>query len=156
MNNSISEPSELYLKTLLQYYEEEVVGETYFYTLAKQFEETEKTILLARVERRAANAVVPLLEKYQLIPRTELDMKKEGRADTAAHDHYSWIGFMEHILDRYPGYLDDFSSLEAMAPAADLEAIKILTDHEVAVIDFAKREIAGDPGSIEPLLSYLV
>jgi len=42
-----------------------------------------------------------------------------------------------------------------MAPVADLPALETLTEHEVAVIDFAKLEIAGDPNSTAPLLQYL-
>jgi dimethylamine/trimethylamine dehydrogenase len=62
---------------------------------------------------------------------------------------------MAFIVKRYPGYLDEFHALEQMAPAADLPALRILTEHEVAVIDFAKMEIAGDPSSTTPLLQYL-
>ena len=62
---------------------------------------------------------------------------------------------MEHIVKRYPGYLDEFHALEQVAPVADLPALGILTDHEVAVIAFAKMEVAGDPDSKEPLLQYL-
>ena len=43
-----------YLDTLLKYFEDEISGEAYFYGLAEHFAEREKTILLARVERRAA------------------------------------------------------------------------------------------------------
>ena len=57
-----------YLKTLLSYYEEEIEGEAYFYGLVDHFEEQDKLTVLARVERRAAESVVPLLEKYKLVP----------------------------------------------------------------------------------------
>jgi dimethylamine/trimethylamine dehydrogenase len=60
-----------YLKTLLSYYEEEIEGEAYFYGLVDYFEEQEKLTVLARVERRAAESVVPLLEKYGLVSRDE-------------------------------------------------------------------------------------
>jgi len=42
-----------------------------------------------------------------------------------------------------------------MAPIEDLTALSVLTDHEIAVIDFAKRELAGDPDSTAPLYLYL-
>ena len=56
-----------YLKTLLSYYEEEIEGEAYFYGLADHFKEQGKLTVLARVERRAAESVVPLLENYKLV-----------------------------------------------------------------------------------------
>jgi dimethylamine/trimethylamine dehydrogenase len=155
MSNPDTEPSSIYLETLLSYYEDEIGGEAYFYALAGHFDESEKLILLARIERRAAEAIQPLLEKYGLKPRDESVIKCEGLSYLELHQSYSWPEFMAYIVERYPGYLDDFKALEQMAPATDLPALKILTNHEIVVIDFAEKEIAGDPDSITPLLQYL-
>ena len=149
------EPSKQYLQTLLRYYEEEISGEAYFYALADHFDEREKVILLARIERRAAEAVLPLLEKYGLTPRDETVCHSEGKSHLKLHQSQSWPEFMAYMIKRYPGYVDDFRALEQMAPDADLPALNLLTQHEVAVIDFAQKEIAGDPHSINPLLRYL-
>jgi hypothetical protein len=62
---------------------------------------------------------------------------------------------MAYIVERYPAYLEEFNALEQMAPSEDLEALSILTTHEVAVIDFAEKELAGNSGSLTPLLQYL-
>ena len=59
------------------------------------------------------------------------------------------------MVDRYPDYLDDFKALEQMAPREDLAALNILTEHEVVVIDFAKKELASHPDSLAPLPGYL-
>ncbi len=144
-----------YLKTLLSYYEDEVMGEAYFYGLADHFEEQEKLELLARVERHAANSVVPLLEKYGLIPRTESELLETGKGHVDRHESFSWPDFISHMLKRYPGYLDDFAALKAMAPEEDWGPLDILTEHEVAAIEFAEREMAGDPDSMAPLQEYL-
>jgi hypothetical protein len=42
-----------------------------------------------------------------------------------------------------------------MAPMEDLIALKRLTEHEVVVIDFAQKELAGDQHSVNPLMGYL-
>ena len=149
-------PSAIYLTTLLSYYEEEIAGEAYFYALANHFKEKEKTILLARVERRAAEAIQPLLSKYDLEPRSESILNREGRTFLDRHKSCSWPEFMAYIVDRYPGYVDDFRALEQMAPIADLPALNTLTDHEIRVIDFARKEITGDPQSLVALHEYLV
>jgi dimethylamine/trimethylamine dehydrogenase len=154
MDNRL-EPSKKYLQTLLKYYEEEISGEAYFYALADHFAEREKIILLARVERHAAEAVLPLLEKYGLIPRQESVIHSDGRSYMEMHQSYSWQEFMTYMTERYPGYIDDFRALEQMAPIEDLKALNKLTDHEVAVIDFAEKELAGDSDSLTPLLKYL-
>ena len=144
-----------YLDTLLKYFEDEISGEAYFYGLAEHFAEREKTILLARVERRAAEAVRPLLQKYGLEPREESAIHAQGKSYVEVHRSYSWHEFMTYIIKRYPGYLDDFANLENLAPAEDLPALNILTEHEVAVIEFAEMELAGDPDSLIPLNRYL-
>ena len=135
----ISAASPEYLDTLLRYYEDEIRGEAYFFALAEHFEEREKMILLGKVERRAAEAVVPLLQKYGLEPRDESIIHAEGNSHLWGHETYTWAEFLTHIVNRYPGYLDDFNGLEAMAPSEDLYALKVLTEHEVAAIDFAKK-----------------
>ena len=144
-----------YLKTLLSYYEEEIEGEAYFYGLVEHFEEQEKLTVLARVERRAAESVVPLLEKYELVPRDESELKIRGEGYVGRHASFDWFEFMTYMVNRYPGYLEDFTALERMAPEEDLCALNVLTDHEVAAIEFAKRELAGDPDSLAPLYDYL-
>ena len=144
-----------YLQTLLSYYEDEIMGEAYFYGLARHFDEREKLVLLARVERRAAQAVYPLLQKYKLAPRDESVLKTQGEGHVEQHRSCTWSDFMSYIVRRYPGYVDEFKALERMAPEEDLHALKILTDHEVAAIDFAKKELAHDPDSLAPLYKYL-
>jgi len=153
--NSQPEPTSEYLETLLRYYEEEISGEAYFYGLAGHFSEPDKTILLARAERVAAQAVAPLLEKYDLVPRDESILRDEGLGYVDRHQDYAWHEFMTYIVKRYPGYLDDFRALEGMAPQEDLPGLQVLTEHEVVVIEFAEKELVGDPDSTSPLLHYL-
>jgi dimethylamine/trimethylamine dehydrogenase len=150
-----SNASPEYLDTLLRYYEDEIRGEAYFFALAEYFEESDKIILLGKVERCAAQAVVPLLQKYGLEPREDTIIHAEGNSHLWGHEDYTWTEFLTYIINRYPAYLDDFNGLESMAPNEDLYALKKLTEHEVAAIDFAKKELAGDPDSLSPLRQYM-
>ncbi len=148
----------VYLETLLKYYEDEVMGEAYFYGLADHIGgvvEREKLALLAEVERRAADVVRPLLEKHGLVPRDESVLKALGEADVERHRHYSWMELMAYMAGRYPAYLDEFEALERLAPEDDMPALKLLTHHEVVAIDFADKEIAGDPDSLASIREYL-
>jgi dimethylamine/trimethylamine dehydrogenase len=148
----------VYLETLLKYYEDEVMGEAYFYGLADHIGgtiEREKLALLAKVERRAADVVQPLLEKYGLVPRDESVLKILGEAHVERHRHYSWMELMAYMTDRYPAYLDEFEALERLAPEDDMPALKLLTHHEVVAIDFADKEIAGDSDSLASVREYL-
>ena len=147
--------SQDYLDTLLRYYEEEISGEAYFNGLVQAFGESEKVILLARMERRAAQTIEPLLEKYDLGPVNEAQLTDIGASEVSIHQGLSWVQFMTYIVQRYPLYLDEFYALEAMAPADDLPFLQALTAHEIAVIEFAEHELAGKLDSVEPLEVYL-
>lgn len=150
--------STIYLKTLLRYYEEEVSGVAYFNGLAEQIDggaARGKLRLLAEVERRAADAVVPLLEKYGLVPRDDAALESLGESHVEQHQHRSWTEFVNYMIARYPAYTDEFEALERMAPADDLPALKLLTHHEVVAIEFAHKEAAGDPDSVALLRDYI-
>ncbi len=150
--------SAVYLKTLLEYYEEEVMGVAYFNGLAEHIDggaERGKLTLLAEVERRAADAVRPLLEKHGLVPRDAAVLESLGESHIERHRRYSWTEFVTYMIARFPAFVDDFEGLEHLAPEADLPALKLLTHHEVMTIEFAQKEIAGDPDSMVPLREYL-
>ncbi|MCH7539320.1 MAG: hypothetical protein IH999_02800 [Proteobacteria bacterium] len=147
-----------YRERLLLYYEEEVMGAAYFTGLARYFggaAEREKLARLAEVERRAAEVIRPLLEKHGLVPRDVSVLKPLGEAHVERHRRYSWADLMAYMVARYPAYLEEFKELERLAPEDDLPALKLLTHHEVVTIDFANREIAGDPDSLASIREYL-
>ena len=150
--------SKIYLKTLLQYYEEEASAVAYFNGLAEHIDggaARAKLRLLAEVERRAADAVLPLLEKYGLVPRDDAVLESLGESHVEQHQHHSWTQFVAYMIARYPAYIDDFEGLESLAPEEDLPALKLLTHHEVLTIEFAHKERAGDPDSAARLREYL-
>jgi dimethylamine/trimethylamine dehydrogenase len=158
MAHSETDRLDRYRKTLLDHYEEEIMGEAYLIALAEHFDgegEQDKLRLLGRVERRAAEVVQPLLHKPGLTSRDEAVLKSLGEADVAAHQGYSWCELMAYMAARYPAYLDDFDGLERLAPEADVPALKQLTLHEVAAIEFAGKEVAGEDDSAAPLHRYL-
>ena len=147
-----------YLDTLLLYFEEEIMGEAYFYGLAEHFTEPgakQKLVLLAEVERHAAEAVRPLLDKHGLSPRSDTDLAQLEKAQIETHGAWSWSELVTYMARRYPLYMDDFEGLETMAPVEDLPPLRFLTAHETAAIAFANMEVAGEPQSAEPLRHYL-
>lgn len=78
-----------------------------------------------------------------------------GDDEAKKHRSWKWEDLISHMVTRYPDYLDAFAALDAMAPAADRAAIRVLTGHELAAIEIAKREQRGDPHSVAPLDHYL-
>ena len=147
-----------YLDKLLLYFEEEIMGEAYFYGLVDHFDDPgqkRKLSLLAEVERHAAEAVRPLLHRHGLVPRGDRELGMLEREQITAHGAWSWKDLINYMVVRYPLYMDDFEGLENLAPDEDLPPLKFLTAHEVAAIEFANLEFAGATDSAAPLQSYL-
>jgi len=147
-----------YLRLLLLYYEEEIMGQGYFDALASANADPDqhaKLVLLGQVERHAANMVVALLGAYGLRPRDEAGLLSQGAAGADRHKNLGWVEFIHDMATSYPRFIIEFENLERLAPDADRPALKRLTLHEVLTIDFAERELARDPDSTQPLLSYL-
>lgn len=147
-----------YLRLLLLYFEEEIMGEAYFLALAEANgtpDQRAKLVLLARVERHAADMVVPLLRVHGLRPRADAELRSLGEVGAARDRNLGWTAFIDDMATRYPRFIDEFVALERLAPGEDLPALKRLTHHEVVTIEFAERERSGDPDSTLPLRAYL-
>ena len=147
-----------YLDILLLYFEEEIIGEGYFWGLAKRFTDQDqraKMTYLAKVERCAAERVRPLLQKYGLKPRLDKELFKSAEKDIKRSVSLGWNGLIDHMVESYPNYMPEFQALEAMAPSEDIACLKRLTAHEVAAIEFATLEQAGGKNSLTPLQVYI-
>ena len=146
-----------YLKTLKLYYEEEIEGEAYFAGLADRLSDPDqkhKMLLLSQVETYAAAAVAPLLQQYGLTPRDGTALHGTGRQQ-AADAPGTWDGMIADMRDKFPGYVEDFEGLEALAPSEDLPPLKVLTNHEIAAVAFLEAEAAGAPDPAAALRHYL-
>jgi dimethylamine/trimethylamine dehydrogenase len=146
-----------YLPTLLQYYEEEVEGEAWFAALAAAMplpRQREKLLLLADVERRTAEAVRPLIDRYGLTPKPQAILAASGRAQAASAPQ-NWDGLIARMRKTFPAYMPQFEALERMAPPADRPVLARMTAHERAAIDFLEREAKGDPDCTAPLLDLV-
>ncbi len=90
-----------------------------------------------------------------MTPRGDAELEREGRDHVARHQDLTWTEMVTYMAERYPGYIDDFEGLEAMAPQEDLPALKVLTEHEHAAIAFANKELAGAADSANALHRYI-
>ena len=146
-----------YLKTLLQYYEEEIAGEAYYLALAERLSDPyhqTTMFLLASVERHTAAAVKPLVEGYGLVSRPMEELEAEGRRDADCGPQ-DWEGMIAYMRKSFPRYVADFKALEAMAPAEDRAPLALMTAHEVAAIEFLQLAGEGELQATKPLLSFL-
>ena len=140
-------------------YADEVSGETYFATFATTEPNPRRAAIwekMALIENRMEAALRPVAKALGVIPPDFAALRQSGREEALANPSQSWEAAMEEMVREYPAYLEEFSGLKAIAPQEAFDVMDLLYAHEVAMIDFAKLELAGnrDPGA--PLDAFLV
>jgi len=142
---------------LLKAYEGEINGYTFFSELAKAASSEDakrKLHFLAGLETRTAGILEPLIERHGLTPRSKADLAAEGVRDANKYAGLDWIDLNARFVAEFPPYVDEFLATEALAPAEDLRVCKLVTAHEIALIDFSKEEVAESGMGMVPLQSY--
>ncbi len=146
-----------YPAALRSAYEEEVSGESYFATLAEMHpgRAREAFILMVEMEQVTARALEPLLEAAGVQPTPKEALLQEGRDAARALSATSWRELLTEMRDEYSAYVAEFEVVRAGAPEALRHRADLLIAHEIAIIDYARAELAGDPDSLAPLRRYL-
>ena len=147
-----------YLDALLQAYEAEVAGEAYFKTLTDVFSEPdhyEKLMLLAAVEQRTWKTLRPLIKRHRLEPLDNEALATRGQDWVKERAFRRWNDLLANMMTRYPGFIDKFKALAATGPVEDKGALEILVEHEVALLDFAAHEAAGDANSLALVRAFM-
>jgi hypothetical protein len=153
-----AQPERAYLDRLLQAFEGEIKGETYFADLAPHFDEpgtAGKLALLSRLERCTAETLRPLIERHGLPVRDEATLRPQAAPMVADHGAESWTGYMARMVKDFSPYVNEFCALETKGPAEDRAALARLTRHEECIIEFAQAELAGEPDATAPIREYL-
>jgi hypothetical protein len=142
---------------LLNAYEEEVSGEAYFAALAEQHDgrAREALMLIAEMEVVTARLFRPVIDAAGLHPRSAEELVREGRDDAEALRGTSWTEFLASMRDGYDAYVTEFKGIRAAVKPDFRPHADLLIAHEVAIIDFARAELAGDGNSLSYLHRYL-
>jgi dimethylamine/trimethylamine dehydrogenase len=146
-----------YATALRLCYEEELSGEGYFAGLAGQFtgRPRDALLLMARMERVTAAALRAPLARHRIAAADDAALIARGAAEASAQAGIAWEALTRRMAEDYPAYLEEFGQLLRLAPAADAAPAALALEHERVLIDFAHREIAGDPASLAPLEAFL-
>jgi hypothetical protein len=139
-------------------YADEVSGETYFATFATAEPDPRRAAIwdkIALIENRMEAALRPLAKALGVIPANLAALRQSGRDEALADPIQCWEAAMEEMAREYPAYLDEFAGLKVIAPQEAFDVMDLLYAHEVAMIDFAKLEIAGRHDSGAPLDAFL-
>ena len=127
-------------------YQGEVLGEALFGRMAEQIDDegnAAKMRVLATLERRTKEAIVPALERAGLSTEPEpesLRVAEEQAAFVAeCHGPISWPLF-ESVTSQFCAMYRRIGELDS----SEREASDLLVAHELALRNFARAEIAGD------------
>jgi ethylmalonyl-CoA mutase len=146
-----------YAAALTACIEEEISGQAFFARLSdiNQGRASDAFAKLARIEALTATALAPLIARHALTLQPKASLIAEGRAEANRLAAIAWPDFLARIRSDYPVYVTEFQQTTDRAPKADKPVLQILIDHEIAMIDFANLEIAGDPNSHAPLDAFI-
>lgn len=147
-----------YHAQLLKAYEGEVIGQTFFSALSHgraSFSEKQTLQFLAGLEVRTAGILHPLIERYNLTPRSGHELNEEGLRDAGKYAGLEWGPLNARFAADFPPYADEFLAIERMAPEQDLSICKLVTAHEIALIAFAREEVEGTGLGMSHLLGYV-
>jgi hypothetical protein len=99
---------------------------------------------LVNLERRTAEELLPLVERYRLGPFDYAKADAAGRALALRADN--WDSMIHMMLTHLPAYVAAYDTLVDAAPAADLSIVEFLAAHERALLTFTEREAEGRGG----------
>jgi hypothetical protein len=130
-----------YTLQVLEAYEDEVAGATYFDGLALAYpQESAFFERCAALERETARQLSALLRKYQLTPRAQTLLEDRGALDARRDAGGDWIKLMQQFIKSYARYVEEFKALEAMGPREDQRILAALTAHEIQLIEWMQAE----------------
>lgn len=140
-------------------FEEEISGETFFAALAETEPDPRRAALWATVrviEAQTVAALRPLAEAMGVTPADEAAVRQQGHDEAAEWQALPFAKIMAIMVRDYPtGYLEEFRAMLPLAPPHARPAVQLLIDHEIAIIDMARAELAGTADPAAPLNAYL-
>ncbi|MDE0690640.1 MAG: hypothetical protein OXI55_00180 [Gammaproteobacteria bacterium] len=140
-----------YRDGILSAWQGEQWGREFFELLAAGTDDVDRRAkweVLAELERATGDILLPLV--------AAADAPREKRADpdaaAAAYGALPYADALQQMMTLVEPAIERFRELLDMAPEEDREAVQILFDHEAAIQEFAKRELAGDTEtSLDPV-----
>lgn len=139
-------------------FEEEISGIGYFDALSQIEPNPRCAALLAKlalIENRTVAALRPLATALGLTPASEAAVLQSGRDEALEGQDLPFNEVMTTIDRDYPAYVTEFEALKVMAPASVAHAAQLLIDYEMAIINMARAELAGNPDPGAPLDAIL-
>lgn len=138
----------------------EVYGEALFRAMAENTSDPErarKLRVLEQLERETKERLRPAVREVGHSGADDLKRVKEGESLGARLGQVPWQGLMQSFVPELEKFVREFEEGEPLAPPGKEDLLRRVTDHERALLEFARRESDADSGldSLEPVLALL-
>ena len=149
--------TDAYRDGVVQAWQGELWGKVFFEQLAVATDDADhraKWQVLAVLEEATGNRIEPLIAGDSDLPSASAYRSVESAL--AVYQDLPWHEAMERMMLILDPAIERFRELLAQAPAEEREAMQILVDHEIALKQFAERELAGDNAtSLDPVRAVI-
>jgi hypothetical protein len=138
-------------------YEGEIVGGQLYGHLSVLSEDAscrQKLSTIAEVEGRTRGVLEPMAMRLG-IEANARDIQARVERRVAEWRQLNWLAFIRKALAEWPPYISEFEAMERLAPECDKVALRLVVNHEMALVEFARLEHAGSAQSLEPLRKFL-
>lgn len=151
-----TDTAELRATLLRRAYEGETIGCAMYQAMIDDPSFTEKEALrrLYVIERVTADALKPLVDRYQVTVDEEAALA-EGRRLAAGLHGSPWKQMWIEVTRLADDYLVDFKHLAEVLDGDDAAVGRQVVEHEEALLAFARAEVDDEPDAQAPLTDYL-
>ena len=149
--------NDVYRKGVVQAWQGELWGKAFFEQLAVSTDDADhraKWQVLAALEEATGNRIAPLIADDSDLPSASVNQSVESTVEV--YQNLPWHEAMARMMIILDPAIERFRALLAQAPVEDRDVMQILVDHEVALKQFAERELAGDNDiSLDPVRAVI-
>lgn len=142
------------VELLVKAYQGEVLGEALFADLAERADDPDRRVkleTLVRLEASTRDALRPALERRGVDTAADPDVLATARRFADAAAAMAWHDLLATFEPTTTEYVATYQALGDAGEDPDL--VRLLLDHERALAEFARRELAGDTAtSTQPIL----
>lgn len=136
-------------------FEGEALGEALFARLAELQPDEDrqaKVEVLRRLEGSTRDLVRPVLERLGISTEGEAAAAEQGAGFAASAAQQPWETLLSSFESSTAKYAAMYERLLPLVDEQDVPTVEALLAHERALCEFARREVAGDPTSLDPIL----
>lgn len=142
---------------LRTFYEEEISGETFFATLSSfhSGEACAALLLMSAIEGAVIGKLAPMARRLGIDPARTAAIRDAGRTEAEAMRSLGWSEILDRMCRDYPVFVAEFETIANAAEPKDRDGARLLLDHEIALLDYARAAKDGRAGSLMILETFL-